>query len=53
MEFHLTEGKKAASASSFPLFKDLKKNYHLNSMINKISDVQQNLYIRLAMSFNI
>ena len=33
------------SASSFPLFKDLKKNYYLNSMINKISDVQPSLSV--------
>ena len=37
--------KKAVSASSFPFFKDLKKNYYLNSMINKISDVQPSLYV--------
>ena len=53
LEFHLTAGKKAVSASTFPLFKDLKKNYHLKSMINKISDVQPSLYIRLAMGFNL
>ena len=45
LEFHLTAGKKAVSASTFPLFKDLKKNCHLKSMINKISDVQPSLSV--------
>ena len=36
---------KSCTASSFPLFKDLKKNYHLNSMINKISYVKPNLSV--------
>ena len=37
--------KKSCTASTFPLFKDLKKNYHLKSMINKISDVQPSLSV--------
>ena len=45
LEFHPTAGKRAVSASTFPLFKDLKKNYHLKSMINKISDVQPSLSV--------